>query len=437
MMKKVWTVITRNFGYKLLALIAAIIFWMIVVNVNDPNMTKTFTIEVTMENEDVITDMGKVYEVLDDSDTVSFTVTGARSVVENLAVSDFTATADLSQIEGMSLVPIEVTASKYANRIKIERLSQNVIVSVEDAKSSRFVITADYTGTPADGYAVGSMEVTPNVITITGAESKVDQIAKVVAAIDVSDMTSDINDRVTPIIYDEDGKVMDSSNLTFSKKKVDVSVKIENTKTVDISFESSGTTLAGYYVTLLTSTPDSVLVQGEQSALSKLDKVSIPADVVSVEGASDSVSVTVNISDYLPDGVSLVDKDQDRVVLTAWISAGEVKSYNVPISNFELVNVPEGLDISVSSTRVKVLLMGLGDVLSEISADDITGIIDASGADESTTKLQASISEYSWDVEVVDTSVVKVKVEPAQEESADEEDDTATDEDADAQEDGE
>ena len=429
-MKKVWKIITRNFGYKLLALVAAIVFWMIVVNVNDPNTTKTFTIEVTMENEDVISDMGKVYEILDDSDSVSFTVTGARSVVENLSVSDFTATADLSQIEGMSLVPIEVTANKYSNRIKIERLSQNVKVSVENAESSRFVITADYTGTPASGYAVGAMEVSPNVITITGAESKVNRIAKVVAVVDVTDLTSDISDKVVPQLYDEDGRIVDPTNLTFSRKKVSVSAQIEPTKTLGISVESTGTPHSGYYVTAITTTPESVTVQGESSVISKLEEISIPEGVLSVEDASDSVSVTVNISDYLPDGVTLVDSDQEQVVITAWISTGEVKIYSVPIDNFELVNVPDGLDIEISTRKVKVYLMGLGDVLSGIDANDITGTIDASSADESTTKLEVTISDYSWDVVLVETSEVKVSVSVSEDDEAaeDEETETAQDE---------
>ena len=68
-MKKVISLITKNFGLKILAVVFAVIFWMIVVNVDDPEMSKQFSVPVTIENENVVTDMGKVYEVLDRKST--------------------------------------------------------------------------------------------------------------------------------------------------------------------------------------------------------------------------------------------------------------------------------------------------------------------------------------------------------------------------------
>lgn len=76
---------TTNMGLKILSVFFAVGLWMIVVNIDDPVTTKTFkNIPVVFENETVLSDAGLVYQVLDGSNSVSFTVRAKRSVVESL-----------------------------------------------------------------------------------------------------------------------------------------------------------------------------------------------------------------------------------------------------------------------------------------------------------------------------------------------------------------
>ena len=65
MLKKFGSVVTNNFGLKVLSIIFAIIMWLVVVNIDDPKITKTFTTTVSITNESAISDMGKYYEVVD------------------------------------------------------------------------------------------------------------------------------------------------------------------------------------------------------------------------------------------------------------------------------------------------------------------------------------------------------------------------------------
>ena len=65
---------TTNMGLKILSVFFAVGLWMIVVNIDDPVTTKTFkNIPVVFENETVLSDAGLVYQVLDGSNSVSFT----------------------------------------------------------------------------------------------------------------------------------------------------------------------------------------------------------------------------------------------------------------------------------------------------------------------------------------------------------------------------
>ena len=90
--------LTTNLGFKILALFFAITLWLFVYNLEDPTKSKTLTINVTIENKDMIDNMGKYYEVLDNSGRVAFSVTAARSILDKLDESDFIAIADMNQI---------------------------------------------------------------------------------------------------------------------------------------------------------------------------------------------------------------------------------------------------------------------------------------------------------------------------------------------------
>ena len=122
MFKKLMKRLTNNFGLKLLSILFSIALWLVVVNIADPDGTKTFSVPVTIQNKDVIEKMGKVPDVVGDTDVASFYITGPRSYVEGMNADDFTVTADLSQVDladedEIKLVRIEVTAKKYEKYI--------------------------------------------------------------------------------------------------------------------------------------------------------------------------------------------------------------------------------------------------------------------------------------------------------------------------------
>ena len=56
-MKKI---LTNNIGMKIIAILIALIGWLVIINIDDPTITKTISgISVDMENESMISDAGK------------------------------------------------------------------------------------------------------------------------------------------------------------------------------------------------------------------------------------------------------------------------------------------------------------------------------------------------------------------------------------------
>ena len=119
--------ITRNLGLKVAALIFSVFFWLIVININDPVTTATYAnIPVDFVNEEVVRNMGKVYDLVGDPQTVRVTVSGKRSVLARVRTSNISAIADLSQMEVSTyLVPITAEVKGLEGDRKSTRLNSS------------------------------------------------------------------------------------------------------------------------------------------------------------------------------------------------------------------------------------------------------------------------------------------------------------------------
>lgn len=138
MLKNLAKKLTNNLGLKVLAVLFAIALWIVVVNIDDPVKPAQYTISVTQDNMDYLTSNGKYSETLGGKNTVTFTASAKRSILEKLSNTDFTAVADMEKIEyvegdGVCRVPITITCSKYnSNTVTISSKQQYLDVTVED-----------------------------------------------------------------------------------------------------------------------------------------------------------------------------------------------------------------------------------------------------------------------------------------------------------------
>ena len=212
MLKNLTKKLTNNLGLKVLAVLFAIALWIVVVNIDDPVKPAQYTISVTQDNMDYLTSNGKYSETLGGKNTVTFTASAKRSILEKLSNTDFTAVADMEKIEyvegdGVCRVPITITCSKYnSNTVTISSKQQYLDVTVEDLGNVQKKITAGTEGTVMDGCALGDVSiVTSNLLKISGPSSVTSQISTVVATINVDGMSSDVTDTVVPVLYDADG----------------------------------------------------------------------------------------------------------------------------------------------------------------------------------------------------------------------------------------
>lgn len=436
MAKKILNTLVNNLGFKILAVFLAFILWLVVYNIDDPQKTKTYTANVTVENASAVTDMNKCYDVLNGTNTVTFSVTGKRSDLEKLDDVDFVATADMNRMivneDGdEASVPIEITTKRTYSSVSINNKNKYLEVSLEDLMSRRFMITADTSGEVASGYALGEVTVTnPNVLSVSGPASIVKKIDTVVATIDVAGMSSSLSEDVIPVLYDEDKEEVDTTRLTLSNTTVTIAAKILSVKEVPLSFSTTGTPSGAYRVVEISSSPSEVKLKGTSDVLNPLVSIEIPASLIDVSGAQTDVKTTIDITDYLPSGVELVDTSDASVTVTVRIEAYKARTYRLPSENISVTGLGDGLTLSYEQTQIPVVINGLQDDLDSMTADDLVAAIDVTGLSEGThqVELNLTLDEEHYAYQPITISVTIAQKDDSSETNepeTDEQDETA------------
>lgn len=388
--------LTNNLGLKLLSLLVAVVLWLVVVNIDDPVTTRTFNgIHVDIENEETITSEGKVYSILDGSDTVNVTVKAKRSVLDSLVASDIKAYADMREMDvSLGLVPIDVYSQRNANKIEeITTRTKNLKISMESLQTKQFAIANIISGAPAEGYAVGDITINPNVIKVSGPASVVEKVTRAVVRIDVAGMGTKLNLKLVPLLLDDSGNVISTTGLSVNIKEVDAEVNMINTKEVPITINTIGAPASGYTHTRTDYSPDKIKVKGSSEALDALTEIVLPDELLDISGAKETVGKTVDITEYLPKGVEPVDSNDKNIVVSAVIEHLDKRSITISTSSIEKENLTMGLQAAFVTDKISVEVEGLSETIKEIEAEDLICEIDLSDC--------TKVGKYSVPVKVL------------------------------------
>ena len=378
------TLFTKNLGLKIISVLAAFVLWLVVVNVDDPIISKTYTgIPVEILNGDVLTEQGKCYDVLADSALINVVVTAHRSVIDGMSRDYIRATADLKQLTTLDTIPIEVRSTRFSDRIdSVTTRSSSVKLKIENLIKKDVAVTIGYEGEPAEGYVLSGVDNPLASVVVSGPESVISQISKVMASADITGVSRDLSVTEPLYAYTSDNELIEDDRITLSRTVTEIKYTIYATKTIPVSSGFSGTPAAGFGTTgAVITEPSSVIIAGKGENYEDMEVVYISPDQVSVEGASSDVTATVDISDYLPSGVVFADNEFDgNVNVTIGVSQNLRKVIDVPISNITVENVPDGYTVNIVDigATFPVEIQGIGDAYDRYSGDLAIGKIDAS-----------------------------------------------------------
>lgn len=322
--------LANNILLKMVSVAVAALVWLLVVNIDDPIITRQISgVTVQMQNEAYIESGGKMSMIEGGQNVVTVEVVGKRSIVDDLSAEDLIATADLKQIVNMNTDPIMVPITVNCSKLKSENLvpnPRNLSVDIDEIMTQEYIVTVTSgESQPRKGYEIGTLSSSPDKIKITGPQSLIRKIDKVVATVDASNLQEDtIMKAGLKIIdrnqdeWDQDGSDSKMNYLKYdtSVPEVNVSIDLWSVRN-DIAIKGSyvGSPAEGYKVEKLTFTPGHISVAGSEEALEKLsadgNSIQVPDDTIDVTGKNSDFEVKINIENLLPENIKLT-KDTDR-----------------------------------------------------------------------------------------------------------------------------
>ena len=386
--------IFNNLSLKIVSAVFAVILWTVIVNIYDPNTSYTFSnITVQLVNTQSLTEKNYTFEVVDGG-KISVTVSGPKSVVTDLKTSDIAATADLSKVTAFTdYVDIQVQVVKdgqVLNNVEAVPRTSALKLSIENRDTNTYAVNVNTTGTPANGYAVASTTTSPTYIKVTGPTSLVEGVASVGVDVDVSGAKGTVNTQSDINMYDSDGNIIANEELEMSSETADVIVEMARTKTVPVVVKTRGTPSQDCVVTGTSLSQTSVVISGQQEALSEIDNITIPSSAVSVDGLSEDKTYTFKLTDYVPSGVKIVS--DSRLQVTVKISKASTKTVHISSDAIKIENVSSGYNAVIEGTGIDVIISGTGTILENISATDITCNVNAAGLSAGTHSVDVSVS---------------------------------------------
>ena len=363
--------LTVNFGLKILAFFIALFMWLIVVNIDDPVTDKTYTgIPVQVINEEVVTSANRTYQIVDDTQEVSVTVTAQRSVLNDIKAEDIVAIADMKEISLGTQIPIEVKIEGYKYDSAVSN-PRNLQIQIDDEAKNNFPITPTTLGTVREGYVIGELKANPEKVTIRGPKTVIDSINRVVAEVDVSGLSADTEVEARLVLYDANNNVIDQSLLAnnLGKEGLTVEVKLHQIKSVKVELDTAMVSAAeGYKISGISVEPQEVRISGSKSALTKVTEITIPASALTAINLTQRTERSIDISQYLPEDVALVDENADNVVVTISVEKPGAKNYEVSTSSITVNNLDSRLELSYGTVvDLEIQIKGPSEVLSVFS----------------------------------------------------------------------
>lgn len=411
---------------KILSLLIAILIWVVVKNVQDPMLVKVITrIPVTIVNESYLASNLEVPLLIEGQDMVNVKVKGRESVVKELTREDFTAIADMTQIISMEttprMVPVKVSCEGLLDS-DISVTPGNIQVDIEKQTSVEKIIAVNTGDTvPDKNYEVGVLKANPEKVTISGPESIVNKIDRVVAMVDVSDRKETRTELDSELkIYDKNQDELSEKQLSYLDLKEIRNNKIKVTaefwkaqNKISLKAESSGSPKYGYQVSEIKLVPDTISIAGTDEALQKLaeagNTLEIPGSMIDVSGKSSDFEVNIDLTELLPENTKLARDLNSSVIATVKILPYNSQDFELPATQIQTENIPEDMDLVFGQEKITVRLKGKDEDLKNLKPETVQMKIDLKDYKEGEYTVPVTVT-LPGGYELVDEIAVKVKL---------------------------
>lgn len=376
----------NNWILKLFALLAAVVMWLVVVNDNDPQIPYSINnVPVEIVNDQVFAENDMVYWVTEGM-TVNIRVNVRQTVIKYLKASDFKLTADCTNWHpGFPTIPIEVEVVNNKSNYQYSDItlsSSFVKIQTENLQTKTMDVEIQTIGEPAEGYTLGALNCSPEQVEVKAPESVMKLLKKVVAYVKIKDAMGDVQEVSELVLYDGNNEAImpEESKVTMSETEATVSAEILKTKTIPVVVTNiTGRPANGFRFTEANCSISSITIAGTKSALSGITGVILDAPQLDVEGAAENVYVDLNVEDFLPETVRLIDMESSVAQIELVVEQLGEKRFSIPTPNILIQNQAEDMEYGFANDAIVVTVVGLTEDLQLLDETQLMLAVNADG----------------------------------------------------------
>lgn len=388
-----------DLGQRILAVVLAVIIWLILSITQYPTISKTVaSVPVDLTLTGTIAEE-KGLSALNYKDmTVDVVIEGMNYEIGSYSANDLNATVDITPVtkKGTYKLDIDVKSAHSADKISILSISpETVEVQFDAITSKEFDLSPSTPNISAEeGYSLGAVSCTPGKIKITGADNDLSNIAKAYAVVDKSMSLSEDTTLTTKkiVLFDKNDNELDNSLYEFSGEEYTLSIPIYKKKTGNLKVEFTGVpssfdlstikyTLSEESIALLTS---DLADENEED----ITVGTIPLSEIDLARRY-TFDIPLSAGETSADSISTVSVNFDSEGFTS-------KSFDIPKSQFTVINRPDRKTVSFDTAKLtNVMIYGPEEVIESLKAEDLTAQIDLSDVGTSTGSMLKTALIYS------------------------------------------
>ena len=404
-------------GYIALSVLIAFGLWLYVITSVSPGSEDTYDdVPVILSGETVLQERGLMITSVS-SDTVTLKLSGNRSDLAQVNRGNITVKADLSKIyEPGSQLQLSTSVSfpgnLPSNAFVIESKNPGYLyVNVERRVTKEVPVEIQWIGSAPEGYLSDRENSTLDYtsVSVTGPESVTDRIEKAVIQADLTDQRESISQSFRYTLCDGEGNPVDAELITTNVEEVRLDVRIQKVKDITLVYnimEGGGATRDNVSVTMSAET---IRVCGSEVAIDAMED-QLVVGTINLAELTKSCNMTFQV--VLPEGITNLSAITE-VEATVLLSGLTTRDY--VLENIQSINIPEGMEAELITEKLTVTVRGPAELMSKLTAENITATVDFTGAEAGTTTFRTVITfgEGFTGVGVLRSDPVSAAITPA------------------------
>lgn len=355
---------------QLVCLLLSLGLWIYVTNIENPIKSYELSrVPVEIKNADSLKDAGLALSPNQEF-YVNLKIEGNSQDLFSVDKSDFTISVDLNEFvlkNGENKITVNIENSPSTVKIKNSN-GLTITINTEAYSTKEVPVKSKINVISKSSYYVATPIFTPETIIVSGPESLVNKVTKVVAEGEESNAVKTIvkNYIVTPV--DENDKEV--TGVELSQKWAEATIEINQGKTVPIKINTTGTLSSGLRLKSISSTTTEIGITGPESALNSINEIG--TETINLSEIKDSTNIDVALG--IPDGI-LIHNGENSITVSIVVEKVQTKEFTI---DYSMIGQQEGINIVPDNNKVTITVSGFEDVLNTLTEANFTAELDVS-----------------------------------------------------------